>query len=73
MHADHRLVLVVSASGTRYLLWVDLVDDVLAQVSSGSPALAAQQPDSVVSHVARLHDAILPVLSPTTFEPRPVA
>jgi len=62
MHAEHSLVLI--AANSRFLLWVDAVDDVMLAASSG-----ASVSDSIVSRVIRLDDALLPVLSAAALEP----
>jgi purine-binding chemotaxis protein CheW len=62
MHAEHSLVLV--AADSRFLLWVDAVDDVVVATNSGTAVS-----DSIVSRVLRLDDALLPVLSAAALGP----
>jgi chemotaxis signal transduction protein len=65
MLAEHCLVLVAAES--RFLIWVDLVDDVVADATGGA---SMAEPGSIVSRVMRLQDALLPVLSPAALDPR---
>jgi chemotaxis signal transduction protein len=51
--------LVLLSVGSRFLVWVDGVEGVVA--------------GSVVGPVARLGDTLLPLLSPTALEPRALA
>ncbi|HLZ31702.1 MAG TPA: chemotaxis protein CheW [Chloroflexota bacterium] len=69
--AEHRLVLLTST--TRFLIWVDTVEEVVAYTSDDLSDVPAQQAHSLVRAVLRLGEAIVPVLSPAALEPRVAA
>jgi chemotaxis signal transduction protein len=67
MQSEQRLVLISAAS--RFLLWVDLVDDVVIDAN----ASAAPVSGTIVSRLVRLDEAIVPVLSLAALAPRMAA
>jgi purine-binding chemotaxis protein CheW len=66
--AEHRLVLVKANS--RYLLWVDDVEEVVACAPNSLSDIPAHHSGPLVRRLLRLGDAIVPVLAPSAFEPR---
>jgi purine-binding chemotaxis protein CheW len=67
LNAEQRLVLVTGSS--RFLLWVDAIEEVV----SGADAMttvAAQHTSPLVPRVIRLGDKVVPILAPSVFEPR---
>ena len=60
--------LVLVAGETRFLLWVDSIDDVVPGVAAQAEPMPQVSP--VVAQVIRLGDQIVPILAPTAFEPR---
>ena len=65
--AEHRLVLV--SSTTRFLVWVDTVDEVVACTPESLSEVPSQQANPLVRAVLRLGESIVPVLAPAALEP----
>lgn len=65
--AEHRLVLL--SSTTRFLVWVDTVEEVVACTPESLSDVPSKQANSLVRAVLRLGDAIVPVLAPAALEP----
>ena len=65
---DHRLVLL--SAGSRFLLWVDAVDEVVSGGAEALTVVPAGQTSPLVPRVLRLGDEMVPVLSPAALEPR---
>jgi purine-binding chemotaxis protein CheW len=65
--AEHRLVLL--SSTTRFLVWVDNVEEVVDCPSDALNEVPAQQPNPLVRAVFRLGETIVPLLAPAALEP----
>jgi purine-binding chemotaxis protein CheW len=68
--AAHRLVLL--KANTRFLLWVDNVEEVVTCAPDSLSDVPAQHSGALVRRLLRLGDAIVPVLAPFALEPRGV-
>jgi purine-binding chemotaxis protein CheW len=66
--AAHRLVLL--KANTRFLLWVDNVEEVVTCAPDSLSDVPAQHTGPLVRRLLRLGDAIVPVLAPSALEPR---
>lgn len=64
---DHRLVLLASGRGERFLLWVDAVEEVTQGELTEVPG---RESNPLVPRVLRLEDEMVPVLAPAALEPR---
>jgi purine-binding chemotaxis protein CheW len=65
---DHRLVLV--HCGSRFLLWVDAIDEVVSGGAEALTVVPAGQTSPLVPRVLRLGEEMVPVLAPAALEPR---
>jgi purine-binding chemotaxis protein CheW len=68
LDADQRLVLL--SGNVPFLLWVDEVDAVATGAAGALSVVPGQQAGSLIPHVLRLNDNIVPVLAPSALEPR---
>ena len=68
--AEHRLVLL--SSTTRFLVWVDTVEEVVDCPPESLSDVPSQQANPLVRAVLRLGETIVPVLAPAALEPRGV-
>ncbi len=67
MNAEQHLVLL--SGTTRFLLWVDAIEEVVP-ASDALATVPAQQASPLVPRVIRLGDALVPILAPAVLEPR---
>ena len=65
--ADQHLILVSAA--TRFLVWVDRAEEIVQVTSQTIDLLDTARQHGPVVQVARLADAVLPVLSPQALDP----
>jgi purine-binding chemotaxis protein CheW len=65
---EHRLVLLGATS--RFLLWVDEVDEVVSPTEEELSSVPVQQASPIVPRVLRLGPTVVPVLAPHALEPR---
>jgi chemotaxis signal transduction protein len=65
--ADHRLILLQAKAP--FLLWVDEVDEVVTGPADALSDVPSQQAGSLVPHVMRLGESMVPVLAPAALEP----
>jgi purine-binding chemotaxis protein CheW len=68
--AEHRLILLRGT--TRFLMWVDEVNEVVVLGPEACSGVPTQQPSPVVAGVVRLGESIVPLLAPAALEPRAV-
>ncbi|TMF05367.1 MAG: chemotaxis protein CheW [Chloroflexi bacterium] len=66
--AEQRLVLL--RSYTRFLLWVDEVEEVVDVTSEALSEVPVQHTSPTITRVLRLGESIVPVLAATALEPR---
>jgi chemotaxis signal transduction protein len=66
MTSEQHLVLVAGA--TRFLLWVDSIDEVVQNADLPS-AVPTQHASPLIPRVFRLGDTIIPILAPTALAP----
>jgi purine-binding chemotaxis protein CheW len=64
--AEHRLVLLRAT--TSFLLWVDVVQEVVEHGPDTVSMVPAQQANPLVPWVLRLHDSLVPLLAPSALE-----
>ncbi len=67
MNVEQHLVLL--SGTTRFLLWVDAIEEVVP-ASDALATVPAQQASPLVPRVIRLGDALVPILAPAVLEPR---
>ncbi len=67
MQAEHSLVLLNGAS--RFLMWVDSIEEVVG-ASDALATVPAQQATPLVPRVIRLGDELVPILAPSVIGPR---
>jgi chemotaxis signal transduction protein len=61
---DQRLI-VLTAGGRRFLLWVDAVEDIAEHAPEALSAFGSAQADKLTTHVLRRPGELVPVLSPS--------
>jgi chemotaxis signal transduction protein len=66
-HPDQRLILIMA--GTRYLLWLDMVERIGPAAAQQVTTIAAHTQGALVPYLVQLDGESIPVLSPEALDP----